>query len=487
MAVTDGPDILRRHVVAMSCHRMHRRLQHETLSQPYFASLLKIKPFSFPEHDPEEKPKKRYIDSDIWFVSNVLPHLEGKLQTKIPNLMQLTHNNDRELYTKATCMEFHLLLCELLQRFAKAVASLNDTRPKTRTPASADFDKHLANVLRWGYCLYKLVRGAAIGKHLRAIMPQLDDHRRVETKPYPRGGIGEDEDDGGDDVELRRVQPNVVHQQKPYLGQRVPLWKSYQDWLRLMVVQFDAVEVVVGYARSDHFRRAHPKGEISIKVLVSPTTSREMLDWTKLFTSEHFPDPTDATAANMIDSPDQETNATILDYLVKYTSVKNLGAHLTAIDLILRQLKKFPDDIVKRKGAISFLFKQLDELKDSQFPGWEHSMAVPQFELLRKKNDECLERMRKTAKGSGELLGNRAEAAEASGLDGLISDLIKTFHVLKDKAKFFNDLKDLKTFTGSLHCEACLGSLIKLLKTISPGSPYADIASQLRVGVMTFL
>jgi hypothetical protein len=72
-----------------------------------------------------------------------------------------------ELYTKETCMEFHELLCEPLERFEK-IWRLPGARPPKRNKPVEGSDTFKANmfaVLLDGYALQRIARGAALQKH----------------------------------------------------------------------------------------------------------------------------------------------------------------------------------------------------------------------------------------------------------------------------------------------------------------------------------
>jgi hypothetical protein len=75
--------------------------------------------------------------------------------------------------------------------------------------------------------------------------------------------------------ELDSVQPATTHNED---SAPLPLWQSYKDWLRLMVVHFDGVAILSKYVQS-----LGPvyKG-ISIEVLAPPRVSGEMLSWENL-------------------------------------------------------------------------------------------------------------------------------------------------------------------------------------------------------------
>lgn len=84
--------------------------------------------------------------------------------------------------------------------------------------------------------------------------------------PY-RGQEGEDEDE---DEELDAILDD----------KKSSLSKSYRAWLFMMVVSFDAIEILINFMNG--LGRAYKT--ISIKILIPPTTSRKVLPWSELFT-----------------------------------------------------------------------------------------------------------------------------------------------------------------------------------------------------------
>ena len=178
---------------------------YATCHCPYLATLSKIIAFTFHENDPKGNPSESEHTQDSSLISLYLHHLKPILDIKIPNLMQVADNEGLELYTKDTCKEFHSLLCKLLRKFSEVIEKLAHAqgKPNTQTAASASFKTKLANVLKWGYPLQHLVRGAVIGRHLQTIASALNKHHCMETKPH----LGEVVDKYG---ELEDVDAEVM-------------------------------------------------------------------------------------------------------------------------------------------------------------------------------------------------------------------------------------------------------------------------------------
>jgi hypothetical protein len=220
-------------------------------SSDYLVSLQVVTTaFSFVEPHQHQEPNPVGIKSDRLLLSNFLSVAAYKLHTQIPKIEEQIALVEAEqpfkLYAKETCMEFHKLLCELLEHFEAAVTALSSSRdPSGDVPiqGSEQFKIKLVAVLLNGYALQKIARGSAIEKQLKTIAHLLCDHRRaqVDMRAMPEMNsmeINEERDD-----ELEGVQPAVIQPD----GVPMPLCKSYRDWLRLMMVHFDAVEILVSY------------------------------------------------------------------------------------------------------------------------------------------------------------------------------------------------------------------------------------------------
>lgn len=119
---------LSRYIAAMSYKKMARRFNNINLSIPYFESLKQVetrnirfasrgkRADSNKQHDQDEVDSDRLFLEDFVKLYTARPDL---LKTKIPNLIKMVGqsptSDDFELYTNETCVEFHLLLLELLE------------------------------------------------------------------------------------------------------------------------------------------------------------------------------------------------------------------------------------------------------------------------------------------------------------------------------------------------------------------------------------
>src|SRR5277367_4657847 len=269
------------YIIATCYPILERRLGHKTLSQPYIHSLKQVKDVPFNE-SLWEQPSMREIASDRSFLLFVPTIVEG-IRTPIPHIHEqaklVAADQDFQLYNEKTCKEFHLLLLELLDRFQRSLKylkSLKDLKSHrvsanvTSTPDNDQFENYVFDVLFAGDALRMIAKGAALWMHLRTIEAKLVDPRRPDMSlPMPGGNAEKDEEQGEEqdehDEELEAVQPSALSMEGN-MPVRVPLWKSYRNWLKLMVIYFDAVHILDEYVGPTFDNR-----KISLKILVPPS------------------------------------------------------------------------------------------------------------------------------------------------------------------------------------------------------------------------
>ena len=300
------------YVIATCYRKMEHRLGNKTLSKPYIDSLNLVKPedVSFNESLPHEQPSRRENEAD-WSFLEFVQITAHRLRTQIPHIREQAElaaaNKDFQLYNKNTCKEFHLLLLELLQRFQ---TSLKDLKANVDND---QFPNYVRQVLSAGYGLQTMSKGTALRMHLRTIEAKLVDPRRPDmSMPMPRGNAEKDEEQGKaqgeeqdeeQDEELEAVQTSAVSMEHN-VPVPVPLWKSYRNWLKLMVIYFDAVSTLFQYITGPTFNNQR----ISLKILVAPPTDKALLPWRELFNDPKlFPTETEADPFS--------TNADILNFL----------------------------------------------------------------------------------------------------------------------------------------------------------------------------
>ena len=142
-------------------------------------------------------------------------------------------------------------MLELLEHFKTYLSDLKRHRGPPNAPPTPgnEFKQTLTNALLIGYVLQNIAKSAALGMRLRTTEAMLGDHRRDDMPmPMPEGNAETDEERGEEqderDEELQAVQPSAIRikENKP---DPLPLWKSHRNWLRLMLIHFDSVDVLV--------------------------------------------------------------------------------------------------------------------------------------------------------------------------------------------------------------------------------------------------
>jgi hypothetical protein len=417
-------DHLIRYVIA-TCHpKMRGRLNHAALSQPYLNSLKKINKFHFydlPRH--WEPPLGKEINNDRLFLASVhdvaLNHDPSfiKVFPKITHQAKLaSEDKPFQFYSRDTCQEFHDMLLFFLQCFQTSLNDLWSSRSTTDVPeGSAAFESHLGHVKFYGYVLHKLSRGSALQIHLQVIEPLLERHH-ANMRPT----TGKEEND---DEELEAVQPFVTTGKSEYENVMVTLWKSYRDWLRLVTVHFDAVDILARYFTSPRFTPKLPD-IISLKILVIPRVDTTLLPWKTLLTSsDHF--PTDQNGG---------TNDEILQFLSDALSVNPQASLGFARNVKTCWEKRLEDKDRQVEQIRDEVNNEVAKLSTSKLPGWSEGAA----KLTQ--------------------LVNRWTPAN----DRVETGITKKIQSFYDIARFFVKLHTTSNnegFSGMVHCEACLFSL----------------------------
>lgn len=256
-----------KYVIAMCSPKMLRRFKYH-MSQDYLRSLKEVTDFSYMVGlQKEDSQDNSGITNDRDFLENFVKLAETRPlmlgNCEIPNIIQVLHNlppkgKPFQLYTPATCMEFHNLFLHLLECLEKYLNELLGAKKR-----GGNIKDNLDRIYLIGHALTKMVRGL-LGNH--------DDVDEETSRPIPNAEK-EEEDDTEYDEDLESVQ----HLPKP-------VWKIYSDWVRLLVVHFDAADFLYEYVTSKIF----PHTSISISILIAPVVDKQTLSWTELLTDSKF-------------------------------------------------------------------------------------------------------------------------------------------------------------------------------------------------------
>ncbi|KAJ3517712.1 hypothetical protein NLJ89_g341 [Agrocybe chaxingu] len=416
----DSNDIFFRlltHVVATCFPKMLRRLGPRSGSQHFINSLRAVTAFEFNEKL-RGAPLEEHITNDQLFMNQFLLHVEdGVLLNKFPILIkqaqtaQLAVDEEEKeknarLYTEESYMEFHRMLLYLIEAFTASLTALHDIRPpvppKRRTAlptaATGDFKQQVKKAMLYGYAIQRLAHGAALKMHLKTIESQLRYYNASHPRePQPQKPGKEEEEELDEDVA-------AVCQSVSDGGVTTSLIDSYINWFRLLVAHFDAVDILIRFVTGPHFQSP----TISVNILVAPPVDQTLLPWRELLADSTLL-PTDAS--------DKVSNADILEFL----------------DGVLETLPNIKKAIRTCKAKdIPGTIKCLEALADSDvgLASW------------KKCANEMLVKLRSVPEPSFDETSAKLQS-------------------LSESAAFFNALSLFDgRFSGTLHCEAYLASLL---------------------------
>lgn len=435
---------LLRYVIATCYPKMIRRLGNKTWSKPYIDSLKQITTFQFDESKLDrDQVSEKETENDRQFLLKFVLSMPS-LHTQVPKLIEQAKkaragagSKDFQLYTQDTCEEFHGLLNKLLKLFEDSLTDLKKARgnPKVSTKGSEEFIEKVDLVMLFGNALLRLSKGAALKMHLKTITHLLS---RIHRTPVP----GEEQEEPDED--LKAVQPFVSIE-----GALKPLATSYIDWLRLMVTNFNAVNILVQY-----FAGAGSQYDnISVKIVVAPPVDKRLLPWQELLTDPKlFP-----TGIEWDDSRSANANADISN------------------GDILRFLENALETSSKVRGAktawskrdLKHTISALKSLKSSKVLGWS------------KHAEKLLDKLKQLERPEED---KRKLVEEGPGNIESFCEITQGIQSLLESATFIYSLVGGQIFLGTLHCEVCLASLLSGKATVSEG-----VLEQMNVGYVSNL
>ena len=447
----DTLNILLKYAIT-TCHsKMNRRFHHH-LSQRHFESLRKVEDFPFnSELQLDTDPTKMRNDRALitGFVSRTLQEPQ-MLASSIPNIQLFCNNLPHEsepfqLYTSETCTEFHNLVVELLNNFQSSLKKLDDENVKHQ---SDTFNHHVLRTLVFGHVLLKIARGSAFEMHLQNIVTLLEDHRSVTVTEISMPTDVENEDE-----ELGEVLDEVVNEELlpvlsyvTDLGQPMPLWMTYRDWMRLMVVHFDAAKILINYATD---RKTLTTKTLSVKILVTPRVDHAFLPWSDLLTDSRLFPVADASGNKHI------SNDEILKFLNDGLASVIAANTNEKLGHAIMDLWKVPAKGYKQTVKNLRLLEKLPDYTES---------VKELLALLSKWNDDRDKNM-----------------SLVKEISDKIRSLNGTLTADKDSVPFPADL-ELKEFSGTLHCETCLASILhKDTRDTMIAAEYQDLLKQTEV------
>jgi hypothetical protein len=444
------------YVISTCFAKIYHRLNHKSVSLPYLTSLRQVQTVEFKELPPDMRITESQRKNDE-LLFTLFPFLE--FSAELPGLAgqatRAARNEPHALYTKETSWEFHLLLIKLLDSFHQALAGLDKSRgtPVKPEAGSPEFLRHLSKAVSSGYALQRIVRGSGISHHLYNLTLSLDYHRRPEhANSTMAKGKGKATDltmtDGecteDQDMDLLEIRPGVIKD-----GQPRPLWKSYLDWLKLILNHFNAVEILVRFITGPYFQTK----AISIKILTSPNVGGLKLPWREVLNNPmRFPE-----------SGEGVSNEAIFKFLSDgITGIFNLKSPDVPVKDVNNFLNIFQQFTTSEAPLVLF-----EDLKSSGLYLNKHKGPTHWKEYIDQINS------------------NVANLQHYPNDSESIFRINEAVHLLLDNAAIFRLFRDVDSlaFTGSLHCEATLASLFML----PPPSSDTDLSPRIEVIYIAFI
>jgi len=403
------------YVIATCYERMLTRMNYRT-SQSFRRTLQNLPPFEFSNEYPESMRKDT---NDHRFITQ-LAEIGSHLKTPIAKLMQHPDN----LYNEETYMDFHALLCELLQLLFDALVELRDLQTTMQGILSGPNVESIRNKLSFiasiGTVLRLMVKGSAIKKHLYAIATFL---------PIRPSGIElkEDENENDEWIELNCDSKLSVRK-----------WKACLQWLNLMVVYFDAILVLSQFVKNEG------SVDIDVEVLLQPTPPREMLPWKTLLRHKQF-FPTSPS------SPSVDEIIRFLEPIPTHLGKTNPGKKdedsSEAVVALLRKL-----DVQSDVATFARSFdRAIDLMTKSEYmtPG-----SAPYARTIVEKLESFKDMLVYQ-------LPDDEEITTIIGMIVTLADNVRLEKMLQKGSALDTGLG----FTGSCHCEVCVASYCIFMKT----------------------
>ncbi|PPQ95715.1 hypothetical protein CVT26_008358 [Gymnopilus dilepis] len=395
------------HYVAATFHeKMISRFEFGS-PVPYIQSLKFATDFQFRDYS-LHYPSKEAIESDGSFLEGLayLPFAE-ELKSKFPKIFEQAdlaqQNKVFRLYTADTCKEFHHLLLVLLDRlYLLLQCTMNKTAPDSGSTEEErrQFETDLLAIKVLGHLIHRLTRGLALEVHIKTISHLLDDYR----------------------INIRPLTSNLHEkrgtERQGGQGDNAILQKSYMDWLKSIVNEFDAASTLVQYIEG----LSPVCKNFACQILVSRPPDKALISWRELLTD-----------ANITSSPSQDS---------KSSSVE------------VGRLIQFCDAAVRSNCLESSCWAE------SARTSWAAGDLQKTIEDVRNLANSTLPKWREYADTLLCILQDK-EALESETERSYISEAMDLLCAIAQFFTFLWDLdKQIFEFSGTLHCEACLVSVL---------------------------
>jgi hypothetical protein len=447
------------YIIAVSFPKMLYRMEnHRTLAKRYYDCFVNLasKTFDFPE--PPHISEKRSNANDKPFLSFLI--FLDKITTT-SNLQRVAADGatSRDIYNKETYMEFHKLLCSLLQIFHHSLTVVKEIQKETVKNGLLDLKQVMEKldiVLGLGLSLKEMIASAAIEKHLKTIAHLLDvDVEKSWT-------VASEED-----AELDTLMPFSMNDGQPLLP-----WQSYKEWLKLTVIHFDAAQIL-----STHFLKLDRGTEIDIKTLSPSLPSQKMLPWKDLLCHKvYFP-----KLPNNPEQPSAEDLITFLTYDFEVVMESNGNAAEEGNSRDETVSKDKGRQLEKGKGiSIEEVMRSVKALIPNAQQGSAIAAKGVDMDIFTKELDSVIKRINDVDNCSSpgstryiSLIHKRLEVlkhTEQTPEDRVIEtrEILEMLESLSGHSSLYQRLKDGTPLTvgtgflGTRHCEVCIASFSSL-------------------------
>jgi hypothetical protein len=264
----------------------------------------------------------------------------------------------------------------------------------------------------YGTLLRTMVRSSAIETHLQGIAHLLVvDPRKLWTPSE----VGAEVDT--DDADFELLKPYSICKGSPLLP-----WQSYRDWLQLMVHYFDSVTILTTY-----IQQFNPPPTITIAILTPPATDKRMLPWTELLKSKPF------SQIPQGETPGEKFIEDLKCICETYVPMKN----------DIKKVAQWASKAAERLKA--------GERLESDPSAYIRACATDMMEKYRTDDQHSV-------------IQRIVKLAEKPDIKSIVEGL----NLLSNSASFYADLqggslREGNRFTGRLHCEAYVASLLTVL------------------------
>ena len=417
-----------RYTAAVFCEKIKRRLTHPNLSRPFIDSLRNVTNVPIPSQSRRisqwttgnTRDDKEETANDYLLLRDWVKAFEKRaefVETPMPNLIKLANdlpphdslNSSFTIYDDNTCTEFHQLLLLLLARFETALERLSALDIEKPEDYSIQFKCSLLHAQVYGNALLRLSKGQAFRVHIQNIGHMLEIHR----EKYVKEGL---------DEELEAIQPI-----------------DCVGWVQLVVSHFADLETVLWFVTSNRFLHS----SITVKIVLAPSTSgpTSIYPWRELLTHPKY-FPTEETDLYKSMFAPKVSNEELLGFIDKGVSEAIRAKEFSAWATTVR-------DGWNDRTSESFNYQHLCEAVKKLMDSDDLMVAI-------KDTADKIHTTLQEWYSKGKLeLANDQESAITIGVDSVYKEL----HSFAPGHTFFCNLENLR-LKGTMHCEACLASLL---------------------------